>query len=68
MPKILSVDSKHEKPSKRNLLRIIREWILSLDKFTKLYLITIILLTVATPAMISGYLIFTQQAAETAIP
>jgi len=65
MPKILSVDSKHEKPSRGNLLRIIREWILSLDKFTKLYLITIVLLTVVTPTIISGYLILTQQAAET---
>ena len=65
MPKILSVGSKHQKVSKGNLFRIIWNWFLSLDKLSKLFTVTILLITVATPSVVTSYLIFNPKTATT---
>ena len=64
MAKIISVDSKHEENSrKQNIFRLIWEWFLSLDKLSRLSIATIILIAIATPSIVSTYLVFNPRAA-----
>ncbi|MBI2031538.1 MAG: hypothetical protein HYT08_02880 [Candidatus Levybacteria bacterium] len=66
MAKIVSIDSKHEKTSRqRNLFKLIWEWFLSLDGLSRLFIVSIILIAVATPSIVSTYLIFNPKAAIT---
>lgn len=68
MPKILSFGNKERKFSKTNPLKVASGWILSLDKFSKFFLITIALIAIVTPSIATTYLIFTSRASSTTIP
>lgn len=64
MAKIVSIDSKHEKNSKKqNIFRVLWDWFFSLDKLSRLFIITLIFLTIATPSIVATYLIFNPKAA-----
>ena len=65
MPNILSFGNREKKLAKANPLKFIWEWILSLDKFTKLFLIIIVLISIVTPSIVTTYLIFSPEAATT---
>lgn len=65
MPKILSFGNREKKLAKVNPFKFIWEWILSLDKFTKLFLIIIVLISIITPSIVTTYLIFSPEAATT---
>ena len=68
MPKILSFGNREKEVAKANPFKFIWEWILSLDKFTKFFLITIVLISIVTPTIVTTYLIFTSRASTTTIP
>jgi uncharacterized protein YkwD len=65
MPKILSFGGR-SKSSRDNLFKGLWEWFGSLEKFVKIYLVSAILIAIATPLLVSSYLIFNPLAASNA--
>lgn len=64
MPKILSFGSIDSNDFKQNPIKAFIEWISSLDKFTKLFMVTTIILVIVTPIIVKSIFTITQHANE----
>ncbi len=54
-----------KKLEKQSFIKALLDWFNGLDKFSKLFLVSILLFAVVTPSIISGYLIFQPKAQTT---
>lgn len=64
MPKILSFGNLNPKQLRENPLKAIWEWFSSLEIFTKLFIITVILLLILTPFIVNNLFTIFQKASE----
>lgn len=62
MAKILSFHPNHPELEKENPLKSLWEEFISLDKFAKFFIISYLLIVIATPFIIANYQIFNPQA------